>query len=188
MADAVFPDVHVFNSQGMIDTLLIENAIRRGAKSITIVCDDARRSWDQFRTQFQFVQAAGGVVVNALGKILFIYRLEKWDLPKGKVESEEEISVAAMREVEEECSIHELTIRNELCTTWHTYVQAGEPVLKATAWYVMDYAGTEQPMPQQEEGITDVCWLGMDELDIVKAKTYPSVVEVLSIYAKKISG
>jgi hypothetical protein len=43
-------------------------------------------SWRQFASQFALIRAAGGVVSNDRDEVLFIYRLEKWDLPKGKVE------------------------------------------------------------------------------------------------------
>ena len=33
---------------------------------------------------FKVVKAAGGVIENENKQILFIYRLKKWDLPKGK--------------------------------------------------------------------------------------------------------
>jgi len=48
----------------------------------------------------KFVIAAGGLVTNEIDEILVINRLDKWDLPKGKVEPEEPIKLAAVREVE----------------------------------------------------------------------------------------
>src|SRR3569833_145078 len=51
------------------------------------------------------IEAAGGVVENDKGDLLFIYRNIKWDLPKGKLEIGEMKKVGAVREVEEECGI-----------------------------------------------------------------------------------
>ena len=51
------------------------------------------------------IEAAGGVVENAQGEYLFIYRNHKWDLPKGKLEKGEKKKIGAVREVEEECGI-----------------------------------------------------------------------------------
>ena len=51
------------------------------------------------------IEAAGGLVKNENGDYLFIYRNDKWDLPKGKIEKDEKTKVAAVREVEEECGI-----------------------------------------------------------------------------------
>jgi ADP-ribose pyrophosphatase YjhB (NUDIX family) len=167
--------------------MLIEEAVFRGAKCVRIQCKDVKESWKSFRKQFDFVQAAGGLVINDQGEILFIYRHEKWDLPKGKVEKNESIDAGAIREVEEECSVTGLLIQQELVTTWHTYIQEGVPMLKATAWYLMTYPGNEVPQPQLIEGITEVRWLKPDQLSIVRANTYPSVLDVVNDYLKQLS-
>ena len=59
---------------------------------------------------FPLVQAAGGLVENKNKQFLFIYRNNKWDLPKGKIEKKEKISNAAMREVMEETGVKNLKI------------------------------------------------------------------------------
>lgn len=162
--------------------MLIENAINRGAKSVYLICQDVEASWKSFQEQFEFVQAAGGLVLNSNNELLFIFRHEKWDLPKGKVETGEGIQEGALREVEEECSITSLELVRELCITWHTYIQHREPMLKATAWYLMKYHGHETPSPQLIEGITEVRWLSEEELELVYANTYPSVVDVVKAF------
>jgi NUDIX domain len=174
--------VSIIQSHLKMDTMHIEAAIKSGAKEVFVQCKDIEKSWKSFADQFEFVQAAGGLVLNEQKKILFIYRLEKWDLPKGKVEDNENIADGALREVEEECSINELQLGPQLCTTWHTYMQKGEPMLKATAWYLMHYLGHKTPVPQTIEGITDTRWLGLTELQIVKKNTYPSVLDVVHAY------
>src|SRR5690606_2198226 len=40
----------------------------------------------KFSKKIPLVVAAGGVVTNKAGKVLFIYRDDKWDLPKGKLD------------------------------------------------------------------------------------------------------
>jgi ADP-ribose pyrophosphatase YjhB (NUDIX family) len=172
-----------FVSQGKMDTALIENAISRGAKSIHIRCADLMDSWSAFCDQFTLIRAAGGVVNNSAGEVLFIYRLDKWDLPKGKVEKREAIEEAAVREVEEECSIGNLHLKEHLITTYHTYMQDAIPILKSTDWFLMHYAGAEQPMPQLIEGITKVEWMHPQQWSVVKKNTYPSVLDVLAVYA-----
>ena len=82
-------DVSAFNSQGKHDASLIENAINFGAKSVYVLCDDVVKTWELFVAHFEFVQAAGGLVINPDLKVLFIFRMDKWDLPKGKVEDGE---------------------------------------------------------------------------------------------------
>jgi ADP-ribose pyrophosphatase YjhB (NUDIX family) len=177
--DEQFKGAEIIRSCGKMDIVLIESAVARGAKMIYVVCSDIEKAWKKFSDQFEFVQAAGGVVVNKEGKMLFIYRHEKWDLPKGKVEFGEEISEGALREVEEECSISDITLAKQLNTSWHTYIQKGEPMLKATAWYIMDFGGQGTPKPQAEEGITETRWIGEKELSIVRSNTYPSVLDVI---------
>jgi ADP-ribose pyrophosphatase YjhB (NUDIX family) len=181
-ADEAVESANAIVSRGKTDILLIEEAIQRGARIIHVLCHDVQSSWTQFASHFEFVQAAGGLVVNTDHKLLFIYRMDKWDLPKGKVETEETVREGAIREVEEECSIDQLLLDRELCETWHTYVQGGVPMIKSTRWFTMKYLGTAIPKPQLQEGITEVIWLGLDELEMVRKNTYPSVLDVLEAY------
>jgi 8-oxo-dGTP pyrophosphatase MutT (NUDIX family) len=171
--------LEVIVSHGKSDTAWIENAISRGAKAVHVRCQDVDLSWKNFEEQFMPVAAAGGVVINDRNEVLFIYRLDKWDLPKGKIEEGEAQDTAALREVEEECSIMPLELGALLMSTYHTYILHNQPILKSTAWYVMRYNGSTTPQPQLEEGITDVRWIASDKWDLVRSNTYPSVVDVL---------
>jgi 8-oxo-dGTP pyrophosphatase MutT (NUDIX family) len=172
----------VINSQGKADTMLIESAFASGARQVSLCCSDVEGAWQSFCDQFELVQAAGGVVLNGDGHILFIFRHGKWDLPKGKVEEDEEIRAGAVREVEEECAISGPEVIVPLITTWHTYMQAGVPTLKSTEWYLMRYTGNDVPHPQVEEGITEARWFHPDQIAEVKANTYPSVLDVIEGY------
>ncbi len=167
---------------------MIEEAMQRGAKSILVLCHDVQQSWSEFASHFQFVQAAGGLVTNRENKILFIYRLEKWDLPKGKVEDGEKVLEGAVREVEEECSLDQLKVDSEFYETWHTYMQDGVSVIKSTRWFLMRYAGNAVPKPQLKEGITKAVWLGLEDMDIVRSNTYPSVIDVVEAYLGLLAG
>lgn len=169
-------------SQGKADTMLIESAIDRGAKVIYLKCHDLEWSWHQFTSQFLLIRAAGGVVSNDLNDLLFIYRLEKWDLPKGKVEFGEPLEIAAIREVEEECSITKLELLSHLLTTYHTYSLKGEQVLKSTDWFVIRHRGNDKPQPQAIEGITEARWIAPTDLPMVESNTFPSVIDVLRAY------
>ncbi len=40
--------------------------------------------WKEFKKLFRIIEAAGGIVNKPNGDTLFIRRLGKWDLPKGK--------------------------------------------------------------------------------------------------------
>ena len=59
----------------------------------------------QFFSQYRTIKAAGGLVLNDKNEVLLIYRRNKWDLPKGKVDEEEKLRAAALREVGEETGL-----------------------------------------------------------------------------------
>ena len=146
-----------------------------------MVCSDLEKAWKKFSDQFEFVQAAGGVVVNKEGKMLFIYRHEKWDLPKGKIEIGENVKDAAIREVEEECGVKVKQIGRIICKTYHVYELYGELIFKQTTWYHMCAMNQVNLIPQTEEGITDVRWLSAKEMNLVKQNTYPSIQEIIPV-------
>ena len=125
------------------------------------------------------IKAAGGLVKNGEGDYLFIHRLGKWDLPKGKVEPNEKMREAAVREVEEECGIHIDYLGPKLQTTYHTYMMRGRFVLKQTKWYEMGVNKVPELIPQAEEDITDARWLAKDEFDRVLANTYPLIEQIV---------
>ncbi|MDD2425723.1 MAG: NUDIX domain-containing protein [Bacteroidales bacterium] len=127
------------------------------------------------------ITAGGGLVTNSKGYILMIFRHGVWDLPKGKQEDSEECDQAAIREVEEECGVHELAIKNFICTTYHSYTLDGEMVLKQTNWYRMNYNGNgDSTTPQKEEDIERAIWVKPQELDYFLEKSYPSIRAVFA--------
>lgn len=133
-----------------------------------------------FRACFYSLPAAGGLVWNTdLNRFIGMKRLGVYDLPKGKVEKNETFEEAAIREVQEECGIKELTILKSLTSTFHTYPLKGQTVFKETRWYEMQYHGSSLPTPQVEENIESVFWVDPKELDLFTSATYPSILEVL---------
>ena len=81
--------------------------------------------FDNFARNFRIIHAAGGIVRNEQEAILMIYRLDKWDFPKGKVEAGEQYAEAAIREVEEETGLKDITLGEPLPSTFHTYDVGG---------------------------------------------------------------
>ncbi|WP_163322288.1 NUDIX hydrolase [Draconibacterium mangrovi] len=147
---------------------------------------DVEKLFQNFRTAFLPVDAAGGVVKRG-GKLLFIFRNGKWDLPKGKIDKGESVETAALREVEEECDITNHSIVKALPSTYHIYKSPykqtlGQWVFKETFWFEMDYQGSERPIPQQEEGITEVRWFFPNELDEVFENTYENLKALIELY------
>ncbi len=110
------------------------------------------------RKKLKTVEAAGGVVYNENGDVLFIRRNKKWDLPKGKIEKGESVEEAAVREVIEETGIQDVELRKFLLTTYHIFTRNNKFRLKITHWYEMysNYKGEFKP--QSEEGIKKVRW------------------------------
>ncbi len=156
-----------------------ELAEKKDVQEIYFYNKDIEQLYEHFSSLFQIIEAAGGLVKNKNGEWLFIFRNGKWDLPKGKIEKGEGITTAAIREVEEECGISQLTIKKELTSTYHTYYIDNKAILKRTYWFKMDCADESQLIPQTEEGITDVKWLPIIKLDQVYANTFESIKEVL---------
>lgn len=163
-----------------LEGLILQFDEDENREAICIVAEDLELLIENFISCFKYIEAAGGKVFNSNKEILAIYRLEKWDLPKGKVEKGESVREAAVREVEEECGITDLKIEKELNSTYHTYWMKGKHMLKRTYWYQMSYSGSETLVPQTEEDIQEVKWLSPDNLDEFNANTYASILEVMN--------
>jgi 8-oxo-dGTP pyrophosphatase MutT (NUDIX family) len=136
-----------------------------------------------FNAIFTPVQAAGGLVFNQTGNLLVIFRLGKWDLPKGKLEAGESASAGAQREVMEETGLSSLRIVRELPSTYHIYTdRKGADILKETRWFEMENTGPEELRPQLEEDILEARWISRDEISGICTNTYASLRELFSLY------
>ena len=142
---------------------------------------DLESGWNYFLTQIKVVPAAGGLVKNNKNDILFIYRNNIWDLPKGRIEKNESIETAAIREVEEECSIFNLTIEKQLITTYHIYFQ-NKNKLKLTYWFLMNSNYDKSLIPQIEEGITKVEFIKEESIDTILKESYANIRLVYDYY------
>ncbi len=141
--------------------------------SITLVAKDKKALKSFIKSRFMIIKAAGGIVTKE-EKILFIYRLGKWDFPKGKFEKKESPSSCAKREVEEECNVR-VKLGTPITKTWHTYTQNRKSILKKTYWYSMECTSDEKMKPQNEEGIEEVKWLTHQEAKTALVNSYPSM-------------
>ncbi|WP_299002711.1 NUDIX domain-containing protein [uncultured Tenacibaculum sp.] len=140
--------------------------------------------WLEFKEKFKVIVAGGGLVLNDNNEVLFIYRGTKWDLPKGRIEEGEGIEETAIREVEEECGIENLTIQRKLIDTYHLFVMDNEYRLKETHWYLMhsDYDG--ELIPQLEEGITEVAFKDEAATQEALMNSYANIQLVYNSYVK----
>lgn len=132
-----------------------------------------------FFKNFTLIEAAGGIVQNSKKELLFIYRLDKWDLPKGKIEPKEAEQDAAVREVEEETGVQQLTIKKKVGETYHTYNAFGKHFLKITHWYFMTCKGEQVLTPQTEEHITELKWVKTKDIREPMLNTYPSIRDIM---------
>lgn len=146
---------------------------------IYILCSDVKASWKLFTSIFKKKKAAGGLVVNENRQWLLIKRKGLWDLPKGHIEKGEKTRQAALREVEEECGISQITIDYKINKTYHTYKLKQNLILKPTTWYLMEYKGNETPKPQTKEGISKVSWVDAEDLKRYCKNAFPSIKSVI---------
>lgn len=149
--------------------IIIEDFLNTGNfNSIIILNYDFETVINYFKTGFYYIQAAGGFVEKDQ-HYLFIHRLGKWDLPKGKLEKGEPIEIAAIRECEEECAVTNLKIVKQLASTFHIYPYKKSFALKQTFWFYMKTDHSKKLIPQTEENIDEVLWFSEKE---VKNKAY----------------
>jgi len=130
--------------------------------------------------RFKVVKAAGGLV-RKKDKFLMIYRMKKWDLPKGKKERGEKFKQTAVREVEEECNVT-VKLGKKICTTWHTYTMNNRAIIKKTKWYVMDVADDARMRPAVAEDIEETRWMNRKEVYHALEHSYKSISHVFERY------
>lgn len=155
------------------------SALQAGRRTV-VVSDEPKKALETFLGLFRSIEAGGGLVSNPAGDLLMIFRHNRWDLPKGKLEPGERIEDCAVREVEEECGISGPQRERFLTHTYHLYKLDGDWVVKRTWWYRMAYAGREPLVPQTEEFITAIEWIAPGKLDTYIRSSYPTVRDVFA--------
>lgn len=133
-----------------------------------------------FFKNFTVIEASGGIVQNSNKELLFIHRLGKWDLPKGKMEKGEKEEECAMREVTEETGTKNLTLKKKIGETYHVYDEYGKHFLKISHWFYMTCPAKQELIPQTEEHISEVKWVKTMDIKEPMKNTYPSIKDILS--------
>jgi 8-oxo-dGTP pyrophosphatase MutT (NUDIX family) len=149
-------------------------------ESVYIYHKNIKKLWEIFTKKFPIIDAAGGLVERSDNKFLFIYRNNKWDLPKGGVEKKELIIEAAQREVKEETGLADLIVINKIGETYHIFKKGKNFRLKRTYWFKMksDYQG--ELFPQEEEGIISAEWINKKRIPEILKKAYENIKEIVS--------
>ncbi len=144
-------------------------------KRLYLVHDNPKKLLSGFKKKLPVTIAAGGVVQHENGKLLFIYRKKRWDLPKGKVDKSESLQDAAKREVKEETGVKKIKVGKLAGITYHIFKRNNLYQLKETHWFFMksSYEGTL--VPEVMEEITKASWKNKDKTAKAIKKTYPNI-------------
>ncbi|MBU2994973.1 NUDIX hydrolase [Cellulophaga baltica] len=161
------------NEKSINDAIVLLSANKKGVAYI--YHPNGEEILNKFTKKIPLVVAAGGVVTNKEGKVLFIYRNDKWDLPKGKLDKGETIEHCAIREVEEETGVKGLKIENFLKTTYHVFKRNGVYKLKEVHWYAMKTSYTGELVGQINEGIEKVKWKGPNKIAKALKNSYTNI-------------
>ena len=139
--------------------------------------------WYYFLNMFKLIEAAGGLVRNLkTNHFLFIFRNKKWDLPKGRINKNEEVQKAAIREVEEETGVENLSITKPLNTTYHIFKRNRKYRLKKTFWYLMETDYNGELTPEIKEGIEKAIWVDKKLIISFKSQMYQNINLIISTY------
>ncbi len=151
-------------------------------KGVYLFSTNKERDFNKIKKVYKPVVSGGGLVINEREEVLFIFREGKWDLPKGRVEKGEKIQEGAIREVEEECGIGNISLKKLLLVTYHLFVYKENKRLKETHWYLMHSSSNQLLKPQLEEGITEVCYKSKKEIEKALLNTYANIKLVYQSY------
>lgn len=167
----------------LLATVNIKKVIRKlnttNLEEVRLIHKNKDKLLKKFLNKLPNVIAGGGKVYNDKGAVLFIYRNNKWDLPKGKVERKEAVEKAAIREVTEETGVSGLEITKPLDTTYHIFKRNGRYKIKITHWFEMKTQYTGKLQPQESEGISKVTWLNNKEIKEALTNSYANIKSLI---------
>ena len=156
--------------------LVIVKALRnKNTKAVYLYHPKEEKLEKHFLKHFPVIEAAGGLVEHTDGRYLFIYRNDKWDLPKGKIEKNEVIIDAAIREVIEETGVGDLMATKPLNTTYHVFNTKGQFKLKKTYWFLMKSNYNAPLVPQEEENIQAAVWRPRADFPLLMENAYENI-------------
>ena len=136
---------------------------------------DMDKLWKGFKKKFPIVEAAGGLVKRTDNKLLFIFRNNKWDLPKGGVEKNELIIDAAKREVTEETGVTDIIVEKRISETYHIFKKGKRFRLKKTYWFKMSTTYMGKTKPHTEEGIEKIKWVSNKNIEDILNDAFENI-------------
>jgi 8-oxo-dGTP pyrophosphatase MutT (NUDIX family) len=177
--------IEPYTTAGFKSTMkIILNSVNKS--NIILFSRDVEKMLQEVLSNFKCLEAAGGVVRNAEGELLLIYRRGNWDLPKGKIEKNETIEDAAIREVEEETGLKHVKIIRPVVfkkwsnkATYHSYFIGDTLAMKISYWFEMRAGESIRLVPQTDEDIEQAMWVPQQNLSHYKSNMYPSIADVL---------
>lgn len=163
----------------LLDTVNIGKVIKElnntSLNEVRLIHKDEEKLLKKFLKKLPNVIAGGGKVFNNKNEILFIYRNDKWDLPKGKAEGKETIEETSIREVTEETGVTGLKITKPIDTTYHIFKRNGRHKIKITYWFEMKTSFNDILNPEVNEGITKVEWLNTQQVKEALKNSYANI-------------
>ena len=149
-------------------------------KKLYLFHKNEKKLISKFKKKIKVVKAGGGIVKNSKNQILFIFRRNKWDLPKGKKDKGETIENTALREVEEETGVEGLRIETFYKKTFHVFKKGKNYFLKETSWFKMNTNYSGELKPEFSEDISKAVWKDVNEIQDLK-NTFPNIKLLLGI-------
>ena len=168
-------DFQLFLLESIDIEQLIIKIFQNKIQKASLYYPDEKVILKKLKEKIPVCKAGGGLVFNKKGEVLFILRNGKWDLPKGGIEREEEITDTAMREVEEETGVDKLEITRKLQKTYHIFKRNGKYKLKITHWFEMQTNFEGTPFPQANEGIEKAVWLNPEQIKEALKNSYENI-------------
>ncbi len=163
---------------GELATLAQRFAFEAAPEHLEIEADDMQAAFRAITSQLRVDVAAGALVRNAAGRALLFWRRGAWDMPKGHLEEGETLEQCALREVQEETGLQHLALGKPICTTYHTYRDAEDFVLKESHWFRMTLTAHDEVRVQREEDIETARWCCDSQLQELLKGAYPSIRDV----------
>lgn len=151
---------------------------KQNLAAVVLWFEDVEILWNDFKSCFKLQEAAGGYVLNPQNELLVFYRRGSWDMPKGKIDPGETPEVAAVREVQEETGLVNVSLGAFLCHTYHTFIQKEQRILKKTWWYHMRTTDFNL-IPQTEEDISEIRWVEPKSWLAATPDIYPNIRELI---------